>query len=263
MFCQCGTLCAYIEVSCGFESGFCVYENPWGWLRFHLCNSSFHKPLVVNINGQNLSAANWDWKVYGIWNILRPQMCLGGGLYKAGQALFNWKRPNCGAGQPHIRANSYILQNRPHTCVRKGHSFGRVPFEWWHTVDNRRLVLIGWLAFDDVSDWLWLAFHDEATFDNGQFWQGYFGHLEPHAFVKAAPPIVRLLSIICSKHHLDLLSTLKPSGPFWMVNIDVVTIFIPRVSQASLGLVLTALENISADASEVSWWKTADASEVS
>ena len=45
-------------------------------------------------------------------------MCLGGGLYKAGQALFNWKRPNGGAGQPHIRANSCFKTGRTHVCAK-------------------------------------------------------------------------------------------------------------------------------------------------
>ena len=34
------------------------------------------------------------------------------------------------------------------------------------------MLLIGWLAFDDNSDWLWLAV-DETNLNNGQFWQGY------------------------------------------------------------------------------------------
>ena len=56
-------------------------------------------------------------------------MCLVG-LYKAGRALFNWKRPNGGGGQPHIRANSYFKIGRTHVCcVPKGHSFGQVRFE--------------------------------------------------------------------------------------------------------------------------------------
>ena len=55
-------------------------------------------------------------------------MCLGG-LYKAGRALFNWKRPNgCAGGQPHITAYSYFKIGRTHMWS-KGHSFGGVHFE--------------------------------------------------------------------------------------------------------------------------------------
>ena len=84
---------------------------------------------VVNINGQNILMSSKLCGVgfYDISKILRPQMCLGG-LYKAGQALFNWKRPNGGGGQPHITANSCFKIGRIHIWP-KGHSFGGVRFE--------------------------------------------------------------------------------------------------------------------------------------
>ena len=73
------------------------------------------------------------------------------------------------------RGNMTQLLGHANICS-KGHCFGQLFFERWPAKVDDRVVswklLIGWLAFDDNSDWLWLAV-DEAYLDNGQFWQGY------------------------------------------------------------------------------------------
>ena len=73
------------------------------------------------------------------------------------------------------RGNMTQLLGHANICS-KGHCFGRLFFDRWPAKVDDRVVswksLIGWLAFDDNSDWLWLAV-DEANLDNGQFWQGY------------------------------------------------------------------------------------------
>ena len=162
-------------------------------------------------------------------------MCLGG-LYKAGRALFNWKRPNGCGGQPHITANSYFKIGRTHMWS-KCHSFGGVHFERWHTVDMRRLLLIGWLAFDDHSDWLWLAF-----LKGGQFGQwailARISHLAITLLSRLCSSNCPLLS--SSKHHRYCWhwSHLVGSGGGISVNINVVTIFPPKSFSNKWGLEL-------------------------
>ena len=69
--CPCGRFCAYIEVLCRSEREFCLFDHECGCLRFHLCNSSFHNRLVINISGQKLSeVVNC---VDGLWHLKDPE----------------------------------------------------------------------------------------------------------------------------------------------------------------------------------------------
>ena len=125
------------------------------------------------------------------------------------------------------KGNMTQLLGHANICS-KGHCFGQLFFERWPAKVDDRVVswklLIGWLAFDDNSDWLWLAV-DEANLDNGQFWQGYTlssrtsRFFLPRLVIQLSPNINKVVLLELSTLHLSRVCSTLVMCP-WACNLD-------------------------------------------
>ena len=106
VFRWCGSFCAYIEVLYQLRGKFCVYDNACSCLRFHLCNSSFHNRLVINISGQKIVSSSKLCGRFMAFERSWGHRCAWEGYTRLAKALSNWKILNGGGGQPHIIVTS-------------------------------------------------------------------------------------------------------------------------------------------------------------